>query len=138
MADLDNLDLYFGISLKKLNIGSKTRDRLFQTRDCMLFLAAACFSAKFICIFRNISRNRKVVTAWFKQGTAYILSHFQLFIFFLAIKNNSGDINLVLQIVINWSKYLTYEFTTWYMLTCLTSWSWWQTEIATRMTSILR
>ena len=77
---------------------------MFQTRVRVLFLAVACFPAKFFCIFRNNSRNKKVMTAWFKQAAAYFLTHFLLFIFFLVIKYNSGDINLVPEIIIKLMK----------------------------------
>ena len=77
---------------------------MFQTLGRVLFLAAACFPVKFICIFRNISRNKKILTAWFKQMAAYFLTHFLIFIFILHIKYNLGDINLVLDIIIKLIK----------------------------------
>ena len=52
VVDLDNSDLYVGIWLKKCSIGGKTCHRV-------LFLAAACFSAKFFYIFRNFPEIKK-------------------------------------------------------------------------------
>ena len=128
------IGLTFWNIAKKKNIGSKTRVRV-------LFLAAGCFSAKFICIFRNIFRNKKVVAAWFKQGAPYFLNHFLLFIFFTVIKYNSGDINLLLQIFIKLIKIFDlwiYHMVHVDMSACtMMVPSWWQ-ETATRMTSILR
>ena len=71
---------WFGqIELTFWNIAKKKKISAVKR---VLFLAAGYFSAKFICIFRNIFRNKKVVAAWFKQGAPYFLNHFLLFIFF--------------------------------------------------------
>ena len=94
VVDLGNSDLYVGIWLKKWSIGGKTRDRV-------LFLAAACFSTNFFLYSQKLSRNKKVVTVWFKQSL--ILSA-TLYFFFLFSKHNLGVIDLDLEIVIKLIK----------------------------------